>query len=554
MVPAARHPRTCVTLQRCGGFGFALSLLGDRVGGAGRARRRPSPTPSVTAAPGPGRRRPVARHRVVGGRRASPAASRRDRRSRSPRSTAGADGFVAVGCRDDGADRDGLIWFSDRRRDVGRRSARPARSTRSSSSTSRPRPMGSWRSGSARSDPAERPHAVFLAIAGRPLWERLGQVPGSRRHLPGLADRRSRRGSWRPGAMPTAGRRSGGRPTGGPSSAWRSSCRPRSDGHRPAGRRRRLRRARRSRPARRCCCARPMASPGRPTQIDAAADVVRARGWSRATGAGRPGRMGADMCGRCLCPASAVGVVVRATDRRGRRLPARRIADRDRRQHRRAGRRCTACWRSMAPSAWASPDGWAWRPLPEPGDGSMRRDRRGGRRRRDRGGRGRLSATTGSAGPRSSSRGARRARELRALSVSAASIARTLSSRRWWRGSPLNVAPRNATTHSKAGSGPIDPGAQRQDVHVVVLDALVGGVRVVADRRPDRRASCWRPRWRRHRSRRSGCRGPPRRAGWPRPAAGRSPGSRRSGRSRRRRGRSARGRGRAARSGRAARP
>jgi len=36
-----------------------------------------------------------------------------------------------------------------------------------------------------------------------------------------------------------------------------------------------------------------------------------------------------------------------------------------------------------------------------------------------------------------------------------ASIARTLFSRRRWRGSPLNVAPRNATMHSHAGSGPI---------------------------------------------------------------------------------------------------
>ena len=60
-------------------------------------------------------------------------------------------------------------------------------------------------------------------------------------------------------------------------------------------------------------------------------------------------------------------------------------------------------------------------------------------------------------------------------------MARTLSRRRWWRGSPLNVAPRNASAHSKAGSGPIDPRAEGQDVHVVVLDALVRGIGVVAD-------------------------------------------------------------------------
>jgi hypothetical protein len=41
------------------------------------------------------------------------------------------------------------------------------------------------------------------------------------------------------------------------------------------------------------------------------------------------------------------------------------------------------------------------------------------------------------------------------LGYPSASMARTLSSRRRWRGSPLNVAPRKATMHSQAGSGPI---------------------------------------------------------------------------------------------------
>ena len=64
---------------------------------------------------------------------------------------------------------------------------------------------------------------------------------------------------------------------------------------------------------------------------------------------------------------------------------------------------------------------------------------------------------------------------------SAARSARTLSSRRRWRGSPLNVAPRKAQAHSNAELDPDDPRAERQDVHVVVLDALVRRVRVVAD-------------------------------------------------------------------------
>ena len=60
------------------------------------------------------------------------------------------------------------------------------------------------------------------------------------------------------------------------------------------------------------------------------------------------------------------------------------------------------------------------------------------------------------------------------------SIARTLSRRRRWRDSPLNVAARNASEHSSAGSGADDPRAEGQHVHVVVLDALVRRVRVVA--------------------------------------------------------------------------
>jgi hypothetical protein len=72
-----------------------------------------------------------------------------------------------------------------------------------------------------------------------------------------------------------------------------------------------------------------------------------------------------------------------------------------------------------------------------------------------------------------------------APSISAASIARTFWSRRTWRGSPLKVAPRNAIEHSIRRLGPDDPRPERQHVHVVVLDALMRGIRVVADRRSD---------------------------------------------------------------------
>ena len=70
---------------------------------------------------------------------------------------------------------------------------------------------------------------------------------------------------------------------------------------------------------------------------------------------------------------------------------------------------------------------------------------------------------------------------LAGASSAGASIARTLSSRRRWRASPLNVRREEGDAALERRLGPDDPGAERQDVHVVVLDALVGRVGVVAD-------------------------------------------------------------------------
>ena len=67
----------------------------------------------------------------------------------------------------------------------------------------------------------------------------------------------------------------------------------------------------------------------------------------------------------------------------------------------------------------------------------------------------------------------------------AASIASTLSSRRWWRGSPRERRGQERDGALDGGLDADDPGPERQDVHVVVLHALVRRVRVVADRRPD---------------------------------------------------------------------
>ena len=61
----------------------------------------------------------------------------------------------------------------------------------------------------------------------------------------------------------------------------------------------------------------------------------------------------------------------------------------------------------------------------------------------------------------------------------ARSMSRTLSSRRRCRSAPEKHAPANARTISSA-SRPDDARADAEDVHVVVLDALVGRERVVA--------------------------------------------------------------------------
>ena len=133
---------------------------------------------------------------------------------------------------------------------------------------------------------------------------------------------------------------------------------------------------------------------------------------------------------------------------------------------------------------------------------------------------------------------------------SSASIARTLSRRRTWRGSPEKVAPRKATRALEGELRADDAGAEGEDVHVVVLDALARRVRVVADGGADaadlvrrhggadaraadedpairarRRGSRDRGGARNPGSRRSGRsrRRPGPRSSWPRPAASRRP-------------------------------
>ena len=63
-----------------------------------------------------------------------------------------------------------------------------------------------------------------------------------------------------------------------------------------------------------------------------------------------------------------------------------------------------------------------------------------------------------------------------ALTLRSRSNSSTSPSRRRWRASVLGVAPTKAATTSAATSGAHDPRAEGEDVDVVVLDHLVGGV------------------------------------------------------------------------------
>ena len=70
------------------------------------------------------------------------------------------------------------------------------------------------------------------------------------------------------------------------------------------------------------------------------------------------------------------------------------------------------------------------------------------------------------------------------------SISATFASRRTWRASPLNSRREERGDDLGRDLGSDHPPAEAEDVDVVVLDALVGGVVVVDRRRPDPRGSC----------------------------------------------------------------
>ncbi len=107
--------------------------------------------------------------------------------------TAGPDGFVAVGYRENEAVRDGLIWFSEDGVSwvsVGAPGAFDSVELVDVATS----PRGFVALGVGLLAPAaDHPHAVFLRSPDGRSWERVGSGAGIRGHLSGMDHRGSRR-------------------------------------------------------------------------------------------------------------------------------------------------------------------------------------------------------------------------------------------------------------------------------------------------------------------------------------------------------------------------
>lgn len=279
----------------------------------------------------------------------------------------GDEGFVAVGFRDDGPIRDGLIWFSP---DGQGWTAVGAPGTLDGVELLdvAPGPHGFVALGvGSLGAAAERPHAVLFRSPDGRSWERLGDIPGSADTYP-----ESLTGG-------TEGILAAGSDVDGAAVLWRSR-----DG-------RVFERLELDQPAADAITDPhavadgyvALGSPGGPpillrstdaetwtaSPIDAAADVVAARLV--------PGRWGYVVQGTwsagCSPAGSCAGESIAWWSGDGvswGRLPA---ADSPISN---GGSIIVAAGDHGllaidGASAWESPDGWAWRPLPEPGDGSM---------------------------------------------------------------------------------------------------------------------------------------------------------------------------------------
>lgn len=280
---------------------------------------------------------------------------------------AGAEGFVAVGYRENDGVRDGLIWYSADGvswTSVGPRGALDAVELVDVAQA----PDGFVALGiGSLGAAAERPNAVFLRSRDGRSWDRLGQVAGSADTYPawlaGGADGVVAAGTDADGA-PAVWRSPDGRSfervainvpadlsvidpqatdggylalggSGGPPVLLRSSDAVRWTG----------------------------------TQIDVAADVYAARLIPGHWGLVVQGAWAPTCAANASCPASAIGWWSQDGSGWGR-LPG-------------DGSPISNGGSIVVPagthgllaidgaSAWASADGWAWRALPEPGDGSM---------------------------------------------------------------------------------------------------------------------------------------------------------------------------------------
>lgn len=280
---------------------------------------------------------------------------------------AGAEGFVAVGYRENDGVRHGLIWFSEDGvswMSVGAPGALDAVELVDVARS----PEGFVALGvGTLGAVAQRPHAVFLRSRDGRSWERLAQVPGSASTYP----------AWLaagPDGVMAAGTDANGAPA-----VWRSihgrtfehvaielapdlsviDPHAIDDGYVALG-------GSGSPPV---LLQSPDAVRWTGTQIDVAADVSAARLVPGQWGLVVQGAWAPTCAASASCPASAIGWWSEDGSDWGR-LPG-------------DGTPISNGGSIVVPagmhgllaidgaSAWASPDGWAWRPLPEPGDGSM---------------------------------------------------------------------------------------------------------------------------------------------------------------------------------------
>jgi hypothetical protein len=287
--------------------------------------------------------------------------------------TAGPEGFVAVGYRDVGPIRDGLAWFS---RDGQTWSAvgAPGEFDGVEMLDVTPSPDGFVALGvGTLGAPAERPHAVFFSSPDGRTWQRLAEVPGSAGAYPGWltggkdgviavgSDVNDATVVWRS----VDGLTFEEVPIGGPAGDAVTDPHATARGYVALG----------SESGPPVLLRSDDGTTWEPTQIDATPDVVATRLV--------PGRWGYVVQGLWApkCAANAANAEDPACAEQpigwwsGDGTSWARLPEKDSPVGNGGSIIVGAGEHGVlaidGASAWASPDGWAWRPLPEPGDGSM---------------------------------------------------------------------------------------------------------------------------------------------------------------------------------------